>query len=75
MTIHYCDYNSILVVNSKGKLKQMFTPFTVVARQQTNCPGMKYVVTEVRTTREDKLVFCINDKFYYYHQFEIELNF
>ncbi len=75
MTIHYCDFNSILLVNSDGKLRQMFTPFTVVARPQTNCAGQKYVVSEVRTTAQDELVFCINDKFYYYHQFDIELNF
>lgn len=75
MTIHYCDFNSILLVNGEGKLKQLFTPFTVVAKAHTNCAGERYVVNEVRTTAQDELVFCINDKFFYYHQFEIELNF
>ena len=75
MTIHYCDFNSILLVNGEGKLKQLFTPFTVVAKAHTNCAGERFVVNEVRTTAQDELVFSIEEKYYYYHQFDIESNF
>ena len=75
ITIHYCDFNSVLLVDGLGKLKQIFTPFYVVAKDFTIRRGERFVVDEVRTTSKDELVYVINNKHYYHHQFEIELKF
>ena len=74
-TIHYCDFNSVLLVDAMGKLKQLYTPFYVVAKEFTARRGERFEVTEVRATSTDELVYVINNKNYYHHQFEIELKF
>lgn len=74
-TIFYCDYNSVLVVDAGGKLKQLFIPFTVVAKPFTSRHGERFTVDEVHATAKDELVFVIGNKYFYHHQFEIELSF
>jgi hypothetical protein len=74
-TIAYCDYNSVLVVNSAGKLKQVFTPFRVHVIDDSGRLGQKFIVDEVRTTKEDQLIYIINEKAYYHHNFILAINF
>jgi len=71
-SISYIDYNSILVVNSAGKLRQVDTPFRVVAQRADGTRGKIYEVQEVKHTMEDVLVYIINDLPYYHYHFVLD---
>jgi hypothetical protein len=71
--IHYCSYNSILVLNPKGKLRQVFTPFKVKTVYDNNV--QIYIVDEVMTSEDDKLIYIICDKAYYHHHFILDIHF
>ncbi len=73
--VSYCDYNSVLIVNPVGKLRQVFTPFRVLGIADDGSPKQVYIVDEVRTTPEDQLVFIINNTPYYHHSFIIDVCF
>ena len=71
--IHYCSYNSILVLNPNGKLRQVFTPFKVKTVYDNNV--QTYIVDEVMSTEDDKLIYIICDKAYYHHHFILDSHF
>lgn len=71
--IHYCSYNSILVLNPNGKLRQVFTPFKVRTAYDNN--RHIYIVDEVMTSEDDKLIYIICDKAYYHHHFILDIHF
>jgi hypothetical protein len=73
--VSYCDYNSVLVINAEGKLRQVFTPFRVLAINAEGLSKQVYIVDEVRTTDEDKLVYVINNTPYYHYNFIIDISF
>jgi hypothetical protein len=73
--VSYCDYNSVLVINAEGKLRQVFTPFRVLAIDDSGPNKQVYIVDEVRTTPEDQLVFIINNTPFYHHSFIIDVCF
>lgn len=73
--VQYCDYNSVLVVNSAGKLRQVFTPFRVHAKNANGSQKQIHIVDEVRATVEDKLVYIINNIPYYHHDSILEIQF
>ncbi len=70
--ISYIDYNSILVVNTAGELRQVNTPFRVIAQGADGTKGKIYEVQEVKHTLEDVLVFIINDTPYYHYHFVLD---
>ena len=73
----YCNSNSILVVNHKGLLRKLYTPFKV----QCILPidnldiGMLVYVEEVRNTPRDELIYIIYTKEYYHFHFCILIGF
>lgn len=71
--IQYCNYNCVLVINSYGKLKQVFTPFRVVGI--TEGKRQWYIVEEVRNTDQDELLYIIGGHCYLHHHFTIEIQF
>lgn len=73
--VKFCNNNSVLIINPNGKLKQLFTPFKVIVIDENMTKRQVYIVDEVLSTKEDKLVYIINGKPYYHHQFYIEINF
>lgn len=73
--VKYCDPKSILVINGSGMLRQLFVPFRVVANYIPGKTKQVFIVDEVQSTKEDKLVYVINGKLYYHSQFVIEINF
>jgi hypothetical protein len=73
--VSYCDFNSVLVVNIEGKLRQVFTPFRVIAKDSRGETKQVFIVQEVRSTEKDELVYIINDKHFFHHHFEIEIRF
>jgi len=73
--VTYCDYNSVLVVNPEGKLRQVFTPFRVKAKDSPSVNKQVFIVQEVRSTEKDELVFIINDKHFFHHHFVLDIHF
>ncbi|MEO6833516.1 MAG: hypothetical protein ABI169_15015 [Chitinophagaceae bacterium] len=71
--VQFYSSNSVVVINPTGKLKQLFTPFQVT--QRTNSELRCYIVDEVRTTEDDKLVYIINGTAYFHHHFTIDVRF
>ena len=73
--VMYCDYNSVLVINPQGKLRRVYVPFRVRAKNAAGESSQHFIVDEVRTTEKDELVYVIANKNYYHHQFVIEIKF
>ena len=75
-SIIYCDERSVMVVNPKGKLRQLYTPFRVVSIIPDGASkNTVYMVDEVKTTANDKLVYIINGRPYYHHNFAIIIGY
>lgn len=72
--VQYCSSNSVVVINPVGRLKQVYTPFRVT---QMTADGRRrwLIVDEVRSTKEDKLVYVINGTAYFHHYFSIDVQF
>lgn len=65
----------MLVINSHGKIREVFTPFLVTA---INTPGnvkRTYIVEEVLSSEKNELIYIINGRQYHYAQFTITINF
>ena len=74
-SIHYCNYNSIIVINTAGKLRQLYTPFRVASRVHTGQKRKWYIVDEVVSDSEDKLYFLINGSLHPHSLYTIEIQF
>ncbi len=75
--VKYCDKNSILIINSRGVIKQLHTPFKVqcvadVGRYKT---GSIVYVEEVAAGDKDELIYHIGEGAYYHRNFRITANF
>lgn len=70
----YGSYNSILVVNEHGSIRQVYTPFRVYMITDA---GLKrvYFVEEVKSTTDDKLIYMICNQAYYHHHFTVDIHF
>lgn len=77
LSVHYCDANSILVINQTGKLRKLYTPFRAECRQAVENlkQGTKVHVEEVQNTHKDELLFIINGRCYLHSYFIITINF
>lgn len=69
----YVDPYSILVINSKKKLFRVFCPFKVrcCVNLQSFGKGTELVVDMIKTTNDNKIVYCIGGKDYYHSFFSI----
>ena len=74
-TLSYGSYNSILVINQSGIIKKVYTPFLVFKIDLITSIKKVFVVDEVKTTKEDKLVFVISQKAYYHSAFMLDIHF
>ena len=74
-TLSYGSYNSILVINQSGIIKKVYTPFLVFKIDLFTSIKKVFVVDEVKTTKEDKLVFVIGQKAYYHSAFLLDIHF
>ena len=55
-----------------GKLRRIFTPFNVVKiYSEDSSINHVYIVDEVHSTKDHKLIYIINDKPYFHSDFEI----
>jgi hypothetical protein len=75
--INYINHNSILIINPKGKIRQLFTPFKVQLINDTSIlkKNSWVVVDLVKASPSYKLMFRIGSKWYPYHLFRITIKF
>jgi hypothetical protein len=80
MEVFYNDINSILVINPKGMIRKLYTPFRVYcianAAKVAKTANESWVyVDEVHTDSTDKILYLINGEFYPYSRFHIKIHF
>jgi len=76
-TISYGSTDSILLVNSLGRIRKLYTPFRVKVEEETEDlkKGTYVYVEEVACTPEDKLIFITNTGAYLHSSFRIVASF
>ena len=71
--ISYGSANSILLINSMGRIRQLYTPFRVKVSEDVE--GLKQgtfvYVEEVASDPQDKLIFITNTGAYLHSSFRI----
>ena len=75
--VQYCDSTSILIVNSKGIIRLLHTPFKVQCYEDVGrykCGSIVYV-EEVTPGERDELIYHIGDGAYFHKSFRIIANF
>jgi hypothetical protein len=74
--IFYCDSSCILVINPKGAIRKLYTPFRVLSIQEYETKKEQWLfVDEVHIDKKDKLLYLINGKLYPYNGFQIRISF
>ena len=74
--IFYYDSSCILLVNSRGKIRKLFTPFRVYWTHPAGKVKEKWLfVDEVHIDKTDRLLYLINGKLYPYFNFQIRISF
>ena len=76
-SIVYYDSHSVLVINQKGKIRRIYTPFRVRCLEIVDelNPGSMLFVDEVLEDLEKLLLYKINGNVYPYGLFSIEIKF
>ncbi len=75
--VQYGSTNSILLVNSLGRIKQLYTPFRVKVEEDTESlkKGTYVYVEEVASDPQDRLIFLTNTGAYLHSSFRIVASF
>jgi len=75
--ILYYDSYSLLVINPKGKIRRVYTPFKVHCIEPVDDLqfNSRLIVDEVFEDQEDKLLYKICGNLYAYQHFEITIQF
>jgi hypothetical protein len=75
--INYVDHNSILIINPKGKMRQLYVPFRVQVVQDTTILKIHtwVYVEEVMPHDQTKLLYRITTHWWPYHIFRIQIHF
>ena len=76
-TINFIDYKSIMVINSVGKIRQLFVPFRVqVILDSTSLKkGTWVIVEEVQPHLQHKLIYRVGSTFWQFDLFRIAVVF
>lgn len=76
-TVSYGDCNSILIINTMGRIRQLYTPFRVICRDDYMSlqKGVSMYVDEVASTPDDQLLFITNTGIYPHTHFTIVASF
>jgi hypothetical protein len=75
--INYIDHNSILIINPKGIMKQLYVPFRVQVIQDTTILKIHtwVYVEEVMPHDQNKLLYRITTHWWPYNIFRIQIHF
>jgi hypothetical protein len=71
MKYHYYTSSILLVINPKGHIRQLYTPFRV--QEQINDSWV--YVDEILTNEKDELLFMVNGQPTLHHNFRITISF
>jgi purine nucleoside phosphorylase len=76
-TVAYCDHTSILIVNTLGRIRQLYTPFRVICREDylNLQKGTSIYVDEVATNLQDELLYVTSLGIYDHSYFTIVASF
>src|SRR4051812_38929592 len=76
-TVSYCDHTSILIVNSLGRIRRLYTPFRVTCKADGLGlrKGTSVYIEEVATTPQDELLFITSAGIYSHSCFTIVASF
>ncbi len=76
-TVAYCDNSSILIVNTLGRMRRLYTPFRVVCREDYMGlrKGTSLYVDEVSSTPKDELMYITSIGVYAHSYFSIVASF
>ena len=71
--LNFIDYNSILIINPTGKMRQIFVPFKVQLLYDTKIlkKGTWVIVEEIESHRDYKLLYRVTNHWWPYHLFKI----
>ena len=75
--VQYCDKTSILIINSRGIIRQLHTPFKVKCCTEVGRfkVGSIVYVEEVTAGEKDDLIYHIGEGAYFHKNFRISANF
>jgi hypothetical protein len=71
MKYQYFNSDILLVINPKGQIRKLYTPF----RAQTLANNSWVYVNEILTNGKDELIFIINSQPMLHHHFRIVIDF
>jgi len=76
-TVSYCDHTSILIVNTMGRIRRLYTPFRVVCREDYMelRKGTSIYVDEIATNPQDELLYITSLGVYAHSHFNIVASF
>ena len=75
--INYINHNSILIINPKGKIRQLFTPFKVQLINDTSIlkKSSWVVVEEIRQHPKHLLIYRVINHWWPYFIFKLDVRF
>ena len=75
--INYLNNNTLMVINAKGKMRQLFTPFNVQVLRDTEHfkENSWVVVEEIRQHPHYILIYRVFNYWWPYYLFKIEVKF
>jgi hypothetical protein len=76
-SIQFCDSSSVLIINSTGIIRHLFTPFKVKCIEDVGRfkMGSFVFVEEVAAGDRDELIYLIGEGAYFHRNFRIIANF
>ena len=76
-SLQFCDPTSILIINSSGLIRHLFTPFKVKCVEDVGrfMKGSFVYVEEVAAGDRDELIYLIGEGAYFHKNFRIIANF
>ncbi|MBL7692594.1 MAG: hypothetical protein JNM41_13470 [Flavipsychrobacter sp.] len=76
-TVSYCDHTSILIVNTMGRMRRLYTPFRVTCKEDYMGlkKGTSIYVDEVSTNLHDDLLYVTSLGVFAHSHFAIVASF
>lgn len=75
--LQYYNSNTVIVINQKGQIKVLYTPFRVVCISPSEVVsiGVRVYVEEVLSTDKDELHYVIFNTIHSYKHFKLPIMF
>jgi hypothetical protein len=75
-SVLYLDSNCLLVINSKGKLKTLYTPFRVKCINAVDSiPENSWVIVDKVEQKGPELLYFVQAKAFSFRHFQIQIKF